>query len=188
MFLDIGVGILSAIGVSGLFQVEISFTIIIFSILFALLPDLDWLLYYPQRKDPKYDHEHRNLIHYPLIFLPVGGIILWLVGGTFWGVLFLIPALAHFVHDSIGAGWGVRWLFPFSKNNYSFFYIHPEDKNRKRNLVFTFNDKNLPGLVERYGDPNWFKNDYLNWRLIFGSEFKFFILAVITFLIYLYVR
>jgi hypothetical protein len=50
MFLDIGIGIIIAILTSLVFQVDISIWLLLFSILAALLPDADFLYFYPGKK------------------------------------------------------------------------------------------------------------------------------------------
>jgi hypothetical protein len=90
MFLDVGVGILTAIFASYFFSVDLSLWLVIFGILCALLPDADFLYFYPKRHDTKYDHKHRDIIHYPLLFLPVGTILIFLFFGKIWQRYFLL--------------------------------------------------------------------------------------------------
>jgi hypothetical protein len=187
MFLDVGVGILTAIFASYFFSVDLSLWLVIFGILCALLPDADFLYFYPKRHDTKYDHKHRDIIHYPLLFLPVGTILIFLFFGKIWATIFFIATFLHFVHDSIGIGWGVKWLFPFTKNSYSFFYLYSKIlKGGQRKLIFTFNEKNLPELVAKHGDSNWVRNIYFKWHPIAQFEFGFFVLSLI--ILYFYVR
>ncbi len=185
MFLDIGIGILTSIFVSHFFNIEISIWIVIFSISFALLPDLDFLYFYPKKHDTKYDYKHRDIIHYPLLYLPIGTLIFWIIFGKVWGIAFFIASLFHFIHDSIGIGWGIKWLYPFSRDNHSFFYLYAKDGQRGwRKLIFIFKEKELPGIVAKYGDPNWVKNIYFKWHPIAIFELAFFILSLIILLIY----
>jgi hypothetical protein len=106
MFFDIGVGILASIFTSYFLEINISIWFVLFSVTCAVLPDADFLYFYPKRHDTKYDHLHRDLIHYPLLYLPIGSIIVWIIFGKIWAVAFFIASFFHFLHDSIGIGWG----------------------------------------------------------------------------------
>jgi hypothetical protein len=184
MFLDIGVGILTAVFAGHFFGVDLSFWLVFFSVSCALLPDADFLYFYPKRHDTKYDHKHRDLIHYPLLYLPIGTVLIWVIFGQIWGVTFFIASFIHFLHDSIGIGWGIKWLFPLTKNSYSFFYLYLGKKMNRRNMIFTFTDENLPDLVRKYGDPDWVKNIYFKWHPIAQAEFAVFILSLLILLLY----
>lgn len=185
MFLDIGIGIFTAIFASYLFRVDIFAWLILFSVVCALFPDADFLYFYPKRHDTKYDHKHRDIIHYPLIYLPVGTIILWIIFGKIWAVVFFIVSFCHFLHDSIGIGWGIKWLYPFSENSYSFFYLVSKPGVRmKKKLVYTFTEEELPGIVDKYGDPNWVENVYKKWHPYAVVEMAVFIISLIALFIY----
>ena len=185
MFLDIGVGILTATFISFIFSTKITAGLIFFAIIFALLPDADFLYFYPQRKDTKYDHKHRDIIHYPLLYLPIGTVIMSLLLGNMWATTFLIASFFHFLHDSIAIGWGIKWLYPFSKNNFSFFYLYSKkEKKGIRKLLFSFNEENLPEYVREHGDKDWIANIYYKWHPIAIFEFCVFILSVIVLMIY----
>lgn len=185
MFLDVGIGILVSIFISFMFDVDFTSWLVVFSILFALLPDFDFLYFYPKKEDTKYDHKHRDYIHYPLIYLPVGTFLIWLLFGAGWGLVFFLSSFLHFVHDSIGIGWGVKWLFPFSKNNYAFFYLYSKKiKKGLRKTVFIFTPQELSSVVREHGDADWVKNIYFKWHPIAIFEFSFFVLSLFILFFY----
>ena len=185
MFLDIGLGIFVAIITSYLFQVDLSIYFLGFSVLFALLPDADFLYFYPKRHDTKYDHKHRDMIHFPLLYLPLGTFIIWILMGNIWATSFLLASFGHFIHDSIGIGWGIKWLYPFSKNNYAFFYLYSvKIKKGLRRLVFSFNEKDLIKYTKEHGDANWVKNIYYAWHPIAIVEFGAFVFSLMVLLLY----
>src|SRR3989344_8450420 len=105
MTLDIGIGIFAAIIVGKLFSLELTPLLIGLGIGFALLPDIDFL--YSLARNGHSNHravaKHRDIIHYPLIYLPLGMLIA-LPFGFQWSLLFLLASLGHFLHDSIGIG------------------------------------------------------------------------------------
>ena len=185
MFFDIGVGILVAIAAGLILDVDLSFWMVSWSIFFAVSPDIDFLYFFSRRGDTKRDHNHRDLIHYPILYLPIGTIIIWLIFGKIWGIIFLISSFLHFVHDSIGIGWGIKWLYPFSKKNYAFLYLYSgKVKKGLRKIVFSFDRESMNRNVEKHGDPNWVKNIYYKWHPIAIVEFGVFLLSVIILILY----
>jgi hypothetical protein len=187
MFLDFGLGILSVIAVSEIFHLPITLWFLFWGIFFALLPDADFILHLLQKKSPHHNaYEHRSIFHLPLIYIPLGTILIWPVFGPAFAVLFIFASLSHFLHDSFGIGRGVHWLYPFSKTSYAFIYMHsPHAKWGLWQWIFTFNEKTLPLFDKEHGDDNWIKNIYLSWHPFALLEYAGFIIAIII-LLYAY--
>ncbi len=188
MFLDIGVGILAALFVGHQFEATITPIFLCVSIIFALLPDID-MVTYPLEHDVNHKgYKHRDLAHYPLIFVPLGTALVHMAWGEIYATLFAIATLCHFIHDSIGIGRGVKWLFPFSKNAYSFIYLY--SRTVRRGLwqpIFQFRTPADYDQFDReHGDENWFKNIYQSWHPYAIIEFVVFILAIIILLFNIY--
>ena len=180
MPLDIGIGIFAAIIVSKLFGAELSPLFVAISIAIALLPDIDFI-YTLLRKGPRDTHaiiRHRDLLHYPLIYLPVGAAIAFLFGPQ-WTVLFLLTSAGHFLHDSIGLGWGIPWLWPFTRRNYTFFYRYTIPQKRfPSQVVYRWERSNIDRLIDEYRDPNWLKNIYFKLHPVFATEIAGFLFAI----------
>lgn len=182
MTLDIGIGIFAAIIVSKLFSLELTPLLVGAGIGSALLPDIDFI--YSLARNGHSNHravaKHRDIIHYPLIYLPFG-VLLAMPFGFQWSLLFLLASLGHFLHDSIGIGWGIPWLWPFINKNYSFFYRYsPRGKKLPRRLVYRWKRSELDELIDKYGDPDWFQNIYLKLHPFFVFEIIFFVAALIA--------
>ena len=187
MFFDIGAGILVAIFTSAYFHVHIRELLVLGGILFALSPDADFILHYFKNGISREDYQHRNMIHYPLLFLPIGTLVAYLIAGKVWAVLFFVGALSHFVHDSIAIGWGIKWLYPFSKKNYVFLYHYSKVKKRGlRKLVFAFDKNTLNEVVAEHWGDDWFRDIYYHWHPIAIVEFGVFILSIILLYSYVY--
>ena len=187
MFLDAGIGILMAILISATFQVKLTVFLIVIGILFALGPDLDFLLLYLQKHNHRDDYKHRDIIHFPLLYLPIGTILIFLLFGKIWASLFFIASFLHFIHDSISIGWGIKWLFPFSRKNIAFFHLY--SRKLKYGLIkpiHIFNEKELPLVVAEHGDADWVKNIYYKWHPIAIIEFLVFVISLIV--LYFYVK
>ncbi len=180
MPLDIAFGILSAIFVTQTTHLSLGFSTILFGIIFSLLPDVDFLLYITKRKPDEMSHEHRNIFHYPLLFIPIGFIILAFININL-AFLFALCSLFHFLHDSVGIGWGVRFLYPFSKKYYKFF----SDKNGKpsRQFLVSWTKEEQKQIASQFGNPNWL-SDYLKFSREFIVELLLFVISII-FLIYI---
>jgi hypothetical protein len=179
MFLDIGIGILAAVLVSKIFVLPLSLGLVFVGVIFALLPDLDFILY-KAKKDLKNIHKHRNLLHYPLLYIPIGVIVILFFSKPLT-ILFGICSLLHFIHDSIGIGWGIKWFFPFSKNSYSFLNIYqpPNKEQIPKAFLHIWKDEEMDMIVDKYGDENWIKNIYFHFHPYAIFEFLVFIIAVV---------
>ena len=65
--------------------------------------------------DPRHISNHRDVLHKPLAIIPIFAVLYYF--SAFWAYLIGLCLLAHFIHDSTGSGYGVKWLLPFSKNS-----------------------------------------------------------------------
>lgn len=183
MPLDIAVGIFLAIGFTGFFHHELTRTIIAASIACTLLPDFDFIVEWLRHGSVggKVIREHREISHFPLTFIPVVFIV-WLALGQFWAALFGSAILFHFLHDSVGIGWGIKWWWPFSKKAYKFF----SEKNGSfsRRFLISWNKEELQEVARRAGDPHWIRNIYFRFHPISAIEYLSLILAIITLLLW----
>jgi len=187
MFFDIGAGILSSIFIGFLFKLSLTAPFLIGGIVFALLPDLDFIFNFNKIIGDINAHKHRNLVHYPLLYIPLGMVIISFFS-TAWSILFGLCSLIHFIHDSIGIGWGIQWLYPFSRKHFAFLYLYrPKNKEKMPNkIIYTWKHEDIDALAEKYGDEEWFKNIYLKWHGYAIIELSIFIFALI--ILYLYIR
>jgi hypothetical protein len=186
MFLDIGVGILSSIFVSYLFNTTLSSHFVIASIFFSLLMDFDFIFHYAKGGTKHTAYKHRDLFHYPLLYIPSGTLILFFLNREL-ATLFALCSLLHFIHDSIGVGWGIQWFYPFNTNHYNFIYRYTSPLKEKLpiKLVRVWRHDEIDSLAERYGDPDWIKNVYINLHWYAVVEFTVFLVSL--FILYLYI-
>lgn len=105
------------------------------------LPDLDLLK--PLQSKATLDLTHRNTIfHQPILLLSIPAILLILIS-PFWALLWALPLLWHYLHDTFGESMGVQWLFPFSRKKYSFYDV---DETGKRQF-FVARPEGFPGMT-----------------------------------------
>jgi len=181
MFLDIGVGILTAILVSNIFGLPLTAVFLLLGIIFSLLMDADFILHLVKTGTSKNAYRHRELFHRPLIYIPLGMLILSFYNSAY-AVLFGLASLFHFLHDSIGIGWGVQWLYPLTTDHYGFFYRYQSKHKEKlpQKLLYVWKDDELDMLAKRYGDEEEIKNIYLKWHPYAIVEFSVFIVAMVV--------
>lgn len=134
-------------------------------VLFVLLPDLDLLIYYFLRWTRLFGlykklRDHRELFHYPLIYILVGILILYIVSPSLIP-LFIAASLAQFMHDSFGIGWGIPWLYPFSKRYFKFLYQYDLHRaKRPQKIVWAWTKQEQNKLNDKYGDKEWHKHTF----------------------------
>lgn len=179
MFLDIGVGIFVSIFLSHIFKTDLSPWFITGGVLFSLLPDVDLFAELAQRGriGGRVQGHHRELTHFPLTYLPAL-VLVYFIFGKIWSLLFGLCVFLHFLHDSVGMGWGIKWWWPFSNKSYKFF--SEKNGNFSTNFLVSWQPRELKETITRYGDDHWFKNYYLKPHPIAIFEFIIFILAILV--------
>lgn len=161
---------------SRLTPLPFSWATVTIAVVFALLPDADFILHAFRRGADEFSHEHRDLFHNPLLFVPIGSAAI-----AYFNVdlayLFALCTLAHFLHDSIGMGWGIRWAYPFSDRYYKFF----SDKQGRMssNVLVSWTSEEQRQAAVCFGNPHWLK-DYLKFSPELLWELLVFTAALIT--------
>lgn len=175
MFLDIKLGILWAFFVALLFEKIITPEWILAGVVFALLPDIDFWFEYWKRGTVggTIIDLHRTLLHAPMTYIPIT-LFVGTYHGPAWMTLFALGIFGHHLHDSVGMGYGVRWLWPFTDHWYKFF----SDKDGEihydfRHFFVSWNDREMRELVAKRGNDNWLREDiaYIrrHWKSIIGK-------------------
>lgn len=162
MPLDLGLGLVSGVLAHHVFGISPGWAILL-AVTFILLPDLDGVIQVVRRgRLGGMDFQHRDLLHRPLLYVPIGTTLAFLAAGWQIAILFAAMSLAHFLHDSIGTGWGVAWLRPFSRDYFKFF---SEDKGDAsvtwRKTVVRWTPEQQRAIAAQYGNPNWLRDMYL---------------------------
>ena len=160
MPLDIAAGIFISFGLAGSPGLPLGLDFVVLCVLFTLLPDLDFIFYIFREGGVtgKWAHQHRDLLHKPLIYIPIG-VLFFLPFGLQIIEAFVTGSVFHFLHDAVGMGWGIKLLWPFSKKNYKFF--GGEQKLFTRTFVTSWTDAELHTMVSARNDENWIKQFYL---------------------------
>lgn len=180
MLLDIGTGILSAMFLSHVFGIPLTWTFVLAGIIFNLLPDADFLIHFAKGGDTHNAEHHRDYFHLPIYYIFLGAIIISFIYKWSWSALFALTGLLHFIHDSTLMGWGVQWFYPFKKTHYAFLYLYsPKNKEKlPRKNLYKFRHEEIDRLAVKHGDPDWVKNIYFKVHPIAIFEFLVFALSL----------
>ncbi len=155
MPLDIGLGIFALLLVSRAVGLPVDGWTVALAAGFALLPDLDFIVRAIRRGIDAFSHEHRDLFHNPLVLIPAGFLAVRIFNADL-ACLYALCVFLHFLHDSIGMGWGVRWWYPFSGRYYKFF-SDARGKPAARFLMSWSPEEQRKAAIV-FGDPEWLRH------------------------------
>lgn len=162
MFFDIGVGMLIATFVGVLVGTETPTKFLAVGLIGALWPDFDFLWYVARRwargMRPLVDRwstNHRDLLHRPLALTPLTTVIVEFIFGPPEALLFGCATIAHFVHDTIAHGWGIRWFWPFGSR----FYVYRTVGSLPPRFYHWTREEQV-AVVSRHGRDRWLKQSY----------------------------
>ena len=166
-------------------------------IVLAMSPDLDALPELLKRgsvaaslANPK---DHREALHLPIVFIIIGVVLI--IVFPFWGWLFLLATMLHFINDLYGTGWGIPIFWPVSNRRFKFFsrranlqksiliekglWSGLSEEERKLRFLVSWSATELSEYIIRYGIEDWVEKYYLRLNLISLTGYTLFILAVI---------
>ena len=175
MPLDVGVGLLLGVLLHNLTGYNYGLSLSV-GVISALLPDLDYVWKAIQTKRLPHS-EHRDGLHYPLIVVPVVGLLGFLINPAV-GLVLALGTLSHFIHDSVGIGFGIKWLVPFKKNSYLFLFQikTPANKDMPKQRMYSWNDAERAEMIRKYAYDDWIRFVYLQFNP-FGT-FEYSVLAL----------
>lgn len=176
MPLDIAVGIVGTLAMAYGFGTEASPLLLVFGVAAALLPDIDIL---PGLR--RSVHDHRSFTHYPALYVPVT-LVMYVLLGPLYAAVFALCVYAHLIHDTIGIGWGVAWLWPLSRRRFLF----PEKGRRQRHgLLMSWTPEEEAALAADHHDPHWVKHFYLRPNPIAYVEYSALLVGIVALVWYL---
>lgn len=116
--MDLSCGVIEYAVISYLFGEGFDYKILGLAVFFAFLPDLDFIPFVFLRK--RLNLMSHQMIHYPLILLPFGFVLVLLAGGEYIATLYLVGVAVHFINDTTDNLGGIKWLWPFINAYFSF--------------------------------------------------------------------
>lgn len=179
MLLDLGTGLFSALVIAQWEHLTLTIGFVLAGAAFALLPDLD-VLWSMTKLWKENAHEHRRIMHWPVVVLPAGAMV-----GLLWRPelvpLFVLAMSLHYLHDSIGIGWGIQWLYPFDDHYRVFFYQWDLARNGfPFRAVYAWSPKEVEKLSRRFGNHDWIREIYWKCHPYALIELVVFIAACVT--------
>ena len=179
MPLDVGVGLLLGVLLNGLTNYDYGLCLAI-GVTASLLPDLDYLWKIIRTKSLP-QSEHRDGLHYPILVVPILGLIGSAIN-PYIGLTLALGAFIHFMHDSVGIGFGIKWLFPFKKNSYMFLFQikTPANIDMPKQRLYSWNDKERNEMIKRYSYPGWIKFVYFQPNPWGTFEYSFLLIGLIV--------
>ena len=163
-----------SLGVAEYFGVEATPLLILFGIAVLLLPDIDVITL------PFGTWYHRTFTHYPTVYIPPA-VLAYVFLDPLYATIFTLGVYAHLIHDTVGIGWGVAWLWPFSKRKFLFFPWEgiPGDKK----VFATWMPEQEPSLTEKQQNTDWLKDYFRPSRLAY-IEYGVLLLALIVLVVH----
>lgn len=176
MLLDIAFGVL----LGSYFSVayfDTTIWVIVLGVVCALLPDIDFVFEYLYSKNRRFSFlrklAHRGILHTPMFYIAVAGILFLSKVSIILIVMFLIGVTFHLLHDLFVLGRGVMVAFPFSNYRLKLFPDNGSDGYLRKKILwwdetktplytyndYVVNDNNLHNenwIHIWYMKPNWF--------------------------------
>lgn len=181
---DVGLGILSTFCVEWVSGYEFEILHYIVGLIVAFLPDLDafgdkeFLRRGVVAAHAGNLRDHREGLHKPIVWF-VGAAILWIFSPIFGPIIFF-GILVHFLHDSVGTGWGVQWLWPCT--TWYKLFVTKQNHLTWKIFLMSWKQEELPGLIGRHGFSDWIEKLYLRPTIISVTEYLIFLLGASVFI------
>lgn len=161
------------------FGAEVTPLLIALCIACALLPDIDMVAYLLRTKK---SHDHRSWTHYPSVYLPLAGLA-YIFFGPLYATLFILCISLHLIHDTIGLGWGVAWLWPLTSRRFRL--LSPTGSATGGwELYRSWLPAQEAAMADAQHDPSWVRTYYLRPNAIGFIEYGAFLVALAA--LYLY--
>jgi len=143
-FLDFSVGALLATIVGSVMGEPVNIWHLIAGGILALLPDITQITMSCFKKKQIFisDH-HETFDHWPILMITIWTVLLFIVGGRYWGVLTFLCMFFHYNHDmEIGNNGGIAFFAPFKWEFFTWFkgFYDPETSPiyRPENILGTW--------------------------------------------------
>lgn len=178
---DIGDGLLVASLVGIIWDVPPSIPFITWTLLWSFAPDLDnvpYLLRGRMGSGKTHMKDHREGLHYPLGWAIFFTALFIFFPGNPWLIAAGLAVLLHFFNDTWGTGWGVMWLWPYSRDNYQIFAQDFTRRGNPHRILVRYTPEVKNPIMEQYGDTDWILHIYAGLKPLVFIEFGIFLLGV----------
>jgi hypothetical protein len=181
MPLDVGVGIFLGLFVPPLFGEPVTVWLIAVGIAAALLPDIDMVPFVLKGQKTT---DHRSWTHYPAVYIVLtAAAYVWV--GPLYATLFALGVYLHLIHDTIGLGWGIAWLWPLSPRRFRFLCPTGPDTGMWE-LYSSWLPAEQPAHEEAEYDSHWVRNYYFRLNPIGVTEYGSLMVALTALYFFFY--
>ena len=182
LFADWANGIFAVFIAAAITDTEILWWHFLIGIPLAMCPDLDAIPELLARgkiaASADHNHDHRDVLHFPILFL-IGGVIAVLLFG-YWGWIFLSSTILHFVNDLYGTGWGIPLFWPLTKDRFKLFTDENNNSSlRKEDWIRRIKVTKLHDEIAEHGNETWVDDFYYKLNPIMAIEYGLFAFALL---------
>jgi hypothetical protein len=182
---DAGIGLtVSAVMISW-FDAPATFLFVLWVLAWAYLPDLDGAFHFIKTgkavADLENGRDHREGLHYPLIWTVLFGVLVYFFGINIWLISAYTAIVLHFLHDMIGIGWGVQIFAPLDWGSYKLFskkWVSADVSLLP--LVTRYSRPELRKALMKYGEADWIERYFCKVTHVSIVDYSFFLIGVIT--------
>ncbi len=160
--LDLSLGIIGAVAISTITNVEMSWDILVAGVLGAYAPDIDGVYHLAWKEwNSETLYKHRSYTHFPTLFLPAifllslsAMFVVNVVNPLSLALSFTLGSLLHFVHDNTFIhGWGIFWFYPFNDKRVVLFQHSIKPGTLPKILIYP--GKHLEAVRAEHFDNEW---------------------------------
>lgn len=125
---------------------------VIIAPLIGVSPDFDAGFQFFSKR--KVDDAHHSFLHVPPLMICVGLFGGYVLFSIFWGNVIALSLFCHYFHDSCMQDFGLKWLWPFTNNQYHFFGWKQlgkswrDDRKKKIQFVISYTPAELAKLEQ----------------------------------------
>ena len=182
---DAGIGLIVSAIMLEWFQAPHTIWFIIWTVVWAYLPDLDGAFHFIKTgkavADLENGRDHREGLHYPLMWSIFFVILFYLFGVNVWLISALVAIMLHFLHDMIGIGWGIQLFAPIDWGSYKFFSKKWVSADVSLTPVVTrYSKEELRKALIKYGEADWIERYFCKWTHVSVVDYLLFMIGVIS--------
>ncbi len=182
---DAGIGLIVSAMMIIWLDVPATFLFVLWVLAWAYLPDLDGAFHFIKTgkavADLENGRDHREGLHYPLIWTVMFGGLIYFFGINVWLISAYIAIMLHFLHDMIGIGWGIQVFAPFDWGSYKLFSKKWVSADVSLTPAVTrYSKEELREALMKYGEADWIERYFCKLTHVSVVDYGLFIIGVLS--------
>ncbi len=180
---DGGIGLIVSAAMIMWFGAPETLIFIFWTVAWAYLPDLDGAFHFIKTgkavADLENGRDHREGLHYPLIWTVLFGGFIYFFGINIWLISAYTAIMLHFLHDMIGIGWGIQVFAPLDWGSYKLFSKKWVSADVSFTPVVTrYSKSELREALMKYGEADWIERYFCKLTHVSVADYSFFIVGL----------